>query len=367
MCGAKVFDNSIFCEFCGNKLIRNNFSQKNPPSSSIGALRRTSHISTPKVVSRWSSPYSYTSYNNPISPQIKWLFISFFFIIVIGFAGTVTLLGFISFSTDSNIHEVNEVDFIYLGYSASNFPNGTKQFSVRIKNRGSVSAISGLVPISWEDYFYEIPLKDGIGTLDENMLGVDLNGNGDILDEFSVRWFCNSIRQWDAIIQDGLQDIHVYSIFEGSIENPGGIRTYNIDGHSKLFQLGNQTHSLYMANNDRAWFGLTNGVIRSHQSPCFELIVDSKIVITEVKINHKPVSLDYTWTFADNIVSGPWNTTAYIIPVPVPGVLAEETVTLSCTFISNSSISSDIFLYMNWSPDGYIRKIWDFFEKIEIF
>lgn len=368
-CGTKVFENSIFCEYCGNKLKAPNFSQSN---IQLESRRKFVHSSAPKVYPRRSSPDFYTYYNKTPSHRIKWLFIAVFFIMILGFAISVAVFCLISLMSISNDHSnynqqpINEVDFSLLDYSLTTSQPGVMQVTVTIQNNGDIPATSGLVPISWEDSFFEILLTGGVGLLDENVVGFDLNGNGNTLDTFSVTWFYNETRQWDAIINDGFYDIHAYSIFEGPVGNPGIIRTYYINEQAKLFQLGNLTHSLYMADNDRAWFGLGNVSIMNHPGPCFELFVNSRINITDFEINGEVASVDYTRTLVDYIMSGPWTTTVYIISIPAPGVWPGGQVCFSCTLTSDSSMTSDIFLFMNWSPDGKTRKIWLPFEQLGV-
>ena len=365
-CGVKVLEDSIFCDYCGNKLKIPNFSQESVHSISVESPRRSVHSSTLRGSPRRGSPYFYQSYNRSPSHEIKWLFIAFF-VVIFGVAfATALVFGFMSLLTFSNEHNQqmsNEVDFNLLDYSLTTYQPGVLEFTTTIRNDGSVPATSGLVPISWEDSFYELQLSGGVGTLDEHVVGFDLNGNGDTLDTFSVTRIYDNTRQWDAIINDGLQEIYAYSIFEGPARDPGSIRTYYIHGQPKLFHLGSQTHSLYMASDDRAWFGLGNAVVENHSGPCFELLVNSRITVAECEINGELASVDYTRTLADYIMSGPWITTAYIIPIPEPGAWPGEQVTFSCTLISNSSKSSDIFLLINWSPDGNTRKLWLPFEQ----
>jgi hypothetical protein len=323
-CGSKVFEDSIFCEYCGNKQKKPNFSQSNIYSES---RRKIVLSSAPKVHPRRSSPDFHSYYNKNPSHRIKWLFIAVFFIMILGFAISVSVFGLIflmPFSYDhSNYNQqpINEVDFGLLDYSLTTSQPGVMQVTVTIQNNGDIPATSGLVPISWEDSFFEILLTGGVGLLD---------------------------------------------IFEGPVGNPGISRTYYISEQSKLFQLGNLTHSLYMADNDRAWFGLGNVSIMNHPGPCFELCVNSRINVTDFEINREVASLDYTRTLVDYTMRGPWITTVYIIPIPTPGVWPGGQVSFSCTLTSDSSMTSDIFLFMNWSPDGKTRKIWLPFEQLGV-
>ncbi|MHA1967595.1 MAG: hypothetical protein ACW964_07320, partial [Candidatus Hodarchaeales archaeon] len=142
-----------------------------------------------------------------------------------------------------------------------------------IKNNGSGSATSGEVPHAWEKVYYELPLMNGVGTLDESLIKHDLNGDTDKTDIFDVTWFQNESRQWDAVIDGG----HAYSFWEGSPESPWKNQTFYVNGKPKLFQLGSVTHSLYFANNTIARFGLIDAQVRIHPSPNFELELDSNL------------------------------------------------------------------------------------------
>ncbi|MHA2227367.1 MAG: hypothetical protein ACXAC8_19275 [Candidatus Hodarchaeales archaeon] len=280
--------------------------------------------------------------------------------------GFMSLVPFPNDQSDYRPQSNNEVDFHLLDYSLTIVQPGVMQFTATIQNEGIGSVTSGLVPISWEDSLLEIALSDGVGTLDENIFGSDLNGDGDSMDKFRVTWFYNNERSWDAILKDGLHNIHAYSIFEGPAEAPGSIRTYNIYGQPKFFQLGNQNHTLYMADDKRALFGLTNATVVKHPSPCFELIIDSKITATEFEISGEFVSANYSRTFTEDVLNDPRITTAYIIPIPTTGKWTGELLTFSCILIPDMSTTSDILLFINWSADEKTRILWLPFEISDI-
>lgn len=260
-------------------------------------------------------------------------------------------------------------EFILLDSSLSSSKPGVYQFIATIQNIGG-SATVGIVPISWEKIIYDITLDNGIGTLVESNVDLDLNGDGDTLDTFDVSWFHNDTRNWDAIINDGVQDIHAYSLWEGPPENRKMLRTYYINGEPKLIKLGSETHTLIFADKDSACFGLGDAAIRCHPSPNFELIFEhegsySKISATDFEINELSVEVNQTHegVYHPYFSEDPWIDKVYMVPNYASEITLGEKVTFSCTFIAHESIISDIFLIMNWSPDGNIRYIYQPFGE----
>jgi len=369
-CGSKVFNESIFCDYCGNKLKNRNSTIRHDDTILDNSPNRFSNKLIPNNSSRVSFPYSYYSYNKPPSSGIKWMVIGFFAIGILGLAVlSVFFIGIISMQTISNEYEVRIVgdrDFSISDYSLSLVQPGEYHISAMIKNDGDSLANSGLIPISWEDIVYELQLYDGVGILDENIIGSDLNGNGNISDSFYVEWYNDDERNWDAIINDGLNETHAYSISEGPVGDPDSIRTYYINGEPKLFELGNHTHSLYIATNDYALFGLNQVILKNHPGPCFELLIDSNVTISELDINGESVSIEYSHTLDYNLVSRRKIITAHIIPIPESGLLTGEDIILSGTLNSNSPSTSDIRLLINWSLYGSVRYLRTVFNRYDV-
>ncbi|MFX0016624.1 MAG: right-handed parallel beta-helix repeat-containing protein [Candidatus Hermodarchaeota archaeon] len=236
---------------------------------------------------------------------------------------------------------------------------GIYDFTVTIQNM-SVPVSANSVPFSWENVYYELPLENGFGTLDENVVDLDLNGDSDKIDLFDVTWFYNETRSWDAIINDGFQDIHAYSIYEGLPEDPGRYRTYYIDGESKLFQLGTKMHSLYMVNKDLAVFGLEDVIILNHPSPNFVFVTFSPVIdVTDFHINNAPIEVNYTRSVT--LPQFGWDLTCYIIPAQTIG--SAEVITFSCMILTQETMINNVGFRMNWSPDGNTRSQWDFFTQ----
>jgi len=182
-CGSKVFNESIFCDYCGNKLKNRNSTRRYDEPILDDSPKRFSNKPIPNNSSRGSSPYSYYSYNKTPSSGIKWIVIGVFIIGIIGLA--VLALTFIAIIPieeyrgyqlplfEENDNGVSE-------YSLSLVQPGQYYFTAIMQNDGIENALtnSGSIPISWEDMIYELPLYNGVGLLDESFIGFDLNGNG---------------------------------------------------------------------------------------------------------------------------------------------------------------------------------------------
>ncbi|MFX0124007.1 MAG: BMP family protein [Candidatus Hodarchaeota archaeon] len=225
------------------------------------------------------------------------------------------------------------------------------QFTVTIRNTGDPTS-AGFVPISWEESYYELPLNNGDGILDESLANYDINGDGDKLDSFDVVWSPNETRPYDALV-DGM---HVYSLTDGTDLS---VRSYYINGDPKSFQLGSETHILYRADNDFAHFGF-NTVFQAHPSPNFELIFYFDVSATEFKINGDPALLDFNWTSVEKWVDGSIReVSVYVFSSSDLSSLATgEEVTMSCTFTPQGIGTPSMYLLVNWSPDGNTRKQW---------
>ncbi|UCG01908.1 MAG: hypothetical protein JSW11_20190 [Candidatus Heimdallarchaeota archaeon] len=265
---------------------------------------------------------------------------------------------------DVSFEAINRPYFIGTYLDILDVDTGVKEFKATVKNIGT-QATAGDVPISWEKIIYDLPLDDGTGTLVENDVGQDLNGDGDTLDFFDVTWFHNDTRNWDAVVNDGVQDIHAYSFWEGPPEDRRELRTYYINEDPKLFKLGSETHSLLSADNDFAVFGLCDADILHHPNTNFELVFEhegsfSSLRAIDFEINDEPVRINHTWDqlwypYWEEI---PWNDKVYIVPNSDLIIDQDEEVTFSCTFIAHEAVTSDFYLLLNWSPDGNTRYHW---------
>lgn len=260
---------------------------------------------------------------------------------------------YLSEDKSTNGPEIIVVD-IYL----SPYQKGAYFYYVTLQNNGTGPITSGEEPHAWEQIYYELPLVAGIGTLEEGLINLDLNGDADKSDQFTVTWFHNASRQWDATIGS----VHAYSFWEGSATAPWHKQSYYLNGKPKLFQLGTENHSLYFANETLARFGLGNAQILSHPSPNFELEVDSGTQAVSFQFDFGDyVPIHHTQT-RERIMGGrSVNTTVYIIPGF--GLDSGAQTTLSCYLLMNETKSISETLSMNWSPDGNNKKTWQLDEQ----
>jgi parallel beta-helix repeat protein len=247
----------------------------------------------------------------------------------------------------------NEPDFYELiDYTLTPLVTGY-QFDATIKNNGD-PATTGLVPISWESFGYTLELTNGVGTLFESALPLDLNGDGDQLDSFEVIWAPNDTRPCDAIV-DGM---YVYAIADHS-ENRRYNRSYYLDGKSKLFQIGNETHVLYDADMDSAYFGFGDAEIKLHPSPNLEFVWYADITASDFKINGISVQANHTWKGLEKFPNEEiYNYTVYVIPNQASEIVTGEELTFSCNLIPQEAISPSVAVLMNWSPDSITRYTW---------
>jgi hypothetical protein len=236
------------------------------------------------------------------------------------------------------------------------------QLNATFQNNGSTPATTGTLPISWENRCFQIALSGGVGSLNESVAGLDLNGDDDKIDSFPVTWFHNETRPFDAIV-DG---VHAYALSEGPLEDPWFFlnRTYYIDGKPKLFQLGTKTHTLYDASATWAYFGL-DAFILHHPSPNFQLTVQfyevnvaQNLHATDFKINGESVEINHTIITREhlsNIELPPFEYKIYIIPNKAKIFDSGEYKTFSSILRVNKTITADVGILINWSPDGNRR------------
>ncbi|MHA2243949.1 MAG: hypothetical protein ACXADY_03190 [Candidatus Hodarchaeales archaeon] len=255
------------------------------------------------------------------------------------------------------VKNVEQPFFEILSSILTDTENYTKQFSTTIKNHGA-SATKENIFMTWEELNYVLPLTEGQGTLNESVVNLDLNGDGDEVDTFEVTWFKNQTRQIDATIDE----VHVYALIE-TLEEEYTTLTYYINDKSKLFKLGNNYHALYECTEDYVDLGLNSKIV-PHPTPNFQFMIDSfnltaiqYVNVSNFRINGKSTSLNSTVTLRTNYQDAwpypPFDITSYIIPSNI--ITSGEEVTFSCTLSATQNITIDIWFWVNWTPDGNIR------------
>ncbi|MFX0050809.1 MAG: hypothetical protein ACFE8U_05885 [Candidatus Hermodarchaeota archaeon] len=139
-CGAKVFEDSTFCEYCGNRLKAPKLTPRFVQSPTVESTKKSVYRSpTNGPPKSGISQYSNTYYK-PTSSGINWsAIIAIFFIVILGFIAVAVLasLIFIPFSFNQVISEYN-----YIGdktFSIDELGNTTKLELEIYNSVGSVS------------------------------------------------------------------------------------------------------------------------------------------------------------------------------------------------------------------------------------
>ena len=242
--------------------------------------------------------------------------------------------------------------------------NGVGKFEVTIRNNGSAPATTGTQPSFWETVEYQLRLSDGEGTLNESVIGLDLDGNGKKTDTFEVRCVGNATRPYDATI-DG---IHVYSLVEGD-----GIFNFSIKGISKYFQLGSdKEHVMWYANgsDDRAFFYF-DVFSKYLPSPSiawilstWDLITIEYVTISDFRINGTLVEANLTHdTTTIDSQGDAANHRWHIIPNQAFEIGVGEELNLSCIVTATKTVKIDLWLVISWSPDNINRDFWNFQDQ----
>ena len=276
-------------------------------------------------------------------------------IILIGLALTMIMSSGVVTSHPNELQTNNLPDFSDLADDPSftEIENGVIQLNATFKNTGG-PATTGEVPIFWETVYYELELDNGNGTLNENIVDFDLNGDGDKTDSFSVTWAHNASRPWDAVL-DGT---YVYALIDHTDKSIFN-RTYYINGKPKTFNLGSVTHFLYIADSESAQFGIGVTALRQHPSPNFELVLYShEVQVDNFEINGESKEEDFTRKVVERGLDYQANATLYVVPDQAFEIGSNEEVSFSCTITVQKNITCLVAIVINWSPDGNIRYRW---------
>ncbi|MFX1285511.1 MAG: hypothetical protein ACFFB5_17870 [Promethearchaeota archaeon] len=137
-CGGRVVEDSIFCEYCGNKLRSPQISQKSfsPPTGE--STRRPVFSSYNKATTPSRSPSYYRSYHKSSSQGAKWLLVGGFAIIVIvGFAAIVFLVGVLPFAYDRIVDKYD-----YIGKKTFSIDSFTNKSNLELEIDNSVGAVN---------------------------------------------------------------------------------------------------------------------------------------------------------------------------------------------------------------------------------
>ena len=131
-CGARVVEDSLFCETCGSKLKPPRISQRSVTPRTGEPARKPVFSSNNEVSSQSSSPSYYRPYHRSSTKGIKWLFVGIFFIVIIGLAAVVFFVGIIPIAF--NRHN-------YIGDKTYSIDGLTNTSSLELEIDNSIGAV----------------------------------------------------------------------------------------------------------------------------------------------------------------------------------------------------------------------------------
>lgn len=139
-CGAKVFEDSTFCEYCGNRLKAPKLTPKSVYAPSTRSTREPVYRSTTNGTPQSSIPHSSHTYYKPSSSGIKWSsLVAIFFIVVIGFVAVAVLIGLIFIPISFN-HIIS--DYNYIGDKSFSIDDSVNVTNVKMEIDNSVGPVS---------------------------------------------------------------------------------------------------------------------------------------------------------------------------------------------------------------------------------
>lgn len=262
------------------------------------------------------------------------------------------------FSYPQGFEEEVAPDFEQTSFNLTSLGNGVRRIEATIRNNGSAPTTTGAVPSSWEKVYFIMTLSDGEGVLNESIIDLDLDGNGEKTNIFDVRWDPIPTRPMDVTVNG----THVYSLYEEEGFN------FSINGISKYFQLGSITHALLYASRDLAEFWLDvihkyipNPTIYWHLSS-WDFSTTEHVEVSDFQINGESVEVNLTHDTKQFHSDGSgaderW----YVIPNQTMEIGVGEEVNLSCVLTADRTVLIDLWLIISWSPDN-INRDWKNFS-----
>jgi len=222
-------------------------------------------------------------------------------------------------------------------------------------NNTGYPATTGTVWVPWEKVSYDTPLVDDppSGNINETLLELDVNGDDDKLDVFTVRYVNDIQAEVDSEIANAMR------IPEQTFEYPWG----RLDVMEKnSFTIGAKTHALYAVRNTYAGFALDN-FFHDHPSPNIEIVISQMVTsprnastaeVTSLKLNGDRVSYEFNWTNHEfNAETGQWRAdNAYVYPLGFIDTNEVFTVELS---IRGEPSSYKLYVILNWASDTLHR------------
>ncbi len=232
-------------------------------------------------------------------------------------------------------------------------------------NNTGYPATTGTVWVPWEKVAYDTPLEGEppSGNINETLLELDVNGDGDKLDVFTVRYVNDTQAEVDNEVANAMK------IPEQTFWFTGGrfeVREKN------NFTIGTKTHALYAVRNTYASFALDN-FFHDHPSPNIEIYISQMVTsprnastaeVTSLKLNGNPVPYEFNWTNHEfSAEAEQWRAdNAYVYPLGFLNSNAVFTVELSVRGEPGSYI---LYAILNWAPDTLHRYVYVIDDIVE--
>jgi hypothetical protein len=236
------------------------------------------------------------------------------------------------------------------------------------------NASSGSVWIPWEKLYYGMMLHGSppTGSINETLLAFDVNGDGDTLDAFQVRYVDNKTVEVDGVLASVMLPSENRIVYDS-------VGRYDVF-EMNSFTLGAKNHTVYSIYYDSerqeayVGFGLESS-FRYHPSANIELIVENvgnsinatpNAEIVSLKLNGNSMLPDFTMdTLSFDESSGVWTADkAYIFPI---GFLqTNETFTVELS-IQGEPGSYAAYAIINWAPNETCRYRYIVYDACETY
>ncbi|MGC9094213.1 MAG: hypothetical protein ACP5IM_01190 [Candidatus Bathyarchaeia archaeon] len=268
---------------------------------------------------------------------------------------------------------VTQVPLFRLVSSEGQTVEGGINATLTFQNYG-FNASSGSVWIPWEKLYYGMMLSGSppTGSINESLLTFDVNGDGDTLDVFPVRYVDNETVEVDGVLANVMLPPENRIIYDS-------VGQYDIF-EMNSFTLGSKNFTVYRIYYDSerqqayVGFGL-DSFFHYHPSPNILFVIEQvgtsinaipKAEIVSLKLNGTPTQPDFSWTspgFDESL--GVWLADkAYVFPV---GFLqSNDTFTVQLS-IQGEPGNYAVYAILNWAPNEIYRYRYIVYDACEAY
>jgi peptidylprolyl isomerase len=240
---------------------------------------------------------------------------------------------------------------------------GGVDMKLTFRNVGYLATV-GTVWIPWEKVNYAASLEGSppSGNISEAILGLDVNGDSDESDAFSIYYVNDTQVEVDGVIANAMWIPEQTFQFNKS--------TLQVQEKTN-FTLGSRTHSLYAAEATYARFALDT-FFRDHPSPNIEVIIyqlgTSKNIaptaeITRFKFNGTILPYEFNWVLREFLIEEWSADNAYVYPL---GFLDNGAVFSTELCIRGAPGSYGLNIVFNWAPDTIHRYRYILSDTVDI-